>query len=422
MHCLAGQSLTACTGTLFAFSPPQDSALHYAWSFDDPASGPDNYATLPRPTHRFDTPGSYRVRVVQTFVSGRQDTSFIDLRVYDLDRIAIAVSDTCTGDTTTLRAVLPQQDWPSWACRWQIAGVTTPFYGQELRYAFPGPGNYTASLSVEEGEGCQVQLTRTLMIEALPPAPQVQGDTVCAGRRALLQAQAATGLSVEWRQVGTAAALARAFRYQTPPLTTSATYEAATRNQAGCSSAPVEVQAFVQRAESAQIIILPGDALVLPDAEASFQIEADFPIASFSWNFGDGDLSTEARPNHTYRFPGVYEVSCRMETARGCRWISRRSLAVREHIQLGIPIGFSPNSDGYNDIFRFETTMLRSLRIEIFNRDGRLVYASDDLEFGWDGSELGSRPVPEGVYIYRIDAIDYFGNRLEDEGALTLVR
>lgn len=45
----------------------------------------------------------------------------------------------------------------------------------------------------------------------------------------------------------------------------------------------------------------------------NFAVASDYPVASVSWRFGDGESSTEPAPVHTYETAGQYTVSAEME-------------------------------------------------------------------------------------------------------------
>lgn len=45
------------------------------------------------------------------------------------------------------------------------------------------------------------------------------------------------------------------------------------------------------------------------DKPVAFSTEGSIGnISTYEWNFGDGEKSTEANPNHTYSSPGKYTV------------------------------------------------------------------------------------------------------------------
>jgi gliding motility-associated-like protein len=63
---------------------------------------------------------------------------------------------------------------------------------------------------------------------------------------------------------------------------------------------------------------------------------------------------------------------------------------------------FTPNGDGVNDTFRIpnwppDDCQNEFLKIEIYNRWGKLVFQSDRKDFEWDG-----KGYPSGVYYYTI--------------------
>ncbi|MFY0643513.1 MAG: gliding motility-associated C-terminal domain-containing protein [Bacteroidia bacterium] len=92
-----------------------------------------------------------------------------------------------------------------------------------------------------------------------------------------------------------------------------------------------------------------------------------------------------------------------------------------------IPNAFSPNGDGLNDRFRpisrfvdHEADVI-GFRMEIYNSWGELLFRTDDLISGWDGSYKGST-CQQGAYIYLIDYKGVNGKRYNHKGSLTLMR
>ena len=67
-----------------------------------------------------------------------------------------------------------------------------------------------------------------------------------------------------------------------------------------------------------------------------------------------------------------------------------------------LPNIFTPGSDGFNDLFEpFPYKYVESIDMVIFNRWGREVFKTTDLEVDWDGTSMDSgEPVPDGTYYY----------------------
>lgn len=151
--------------------------------------------------------------------------------------------------------------------------------------------------------------------------------------------------------------------------------------------------------------------------------------ANYFWVFGDysstSNYSNEANPSHTFSGPGDYIVWQTVYSQDGCSDSSYTVVHVELNMAFYIPNAFSPfNEDGINDVFQpygigigLEEGTYSML---IFNRWGRLVFQSDDIDYGWNGKIDGSMAAP-GVYSYRIEV--KFGDGLWHvyNGKITLI-
>jgi gliding motility-associated-like protein len=83
---------------------------------------------------------------------------------------------------------------------------------------------------------------------------------------------------------------------------------------------------------------------------------------------------------------------------------------------------FTPNGDGINDLFRPVTyDRIKEATLMIFDRWGKKVYESNDVNAGWNGM-YKTRLAPEGVYFW---TVSYRGRSQEfdrESGNLTLMR
>lgn len=87
--------------------------------------------------------------------------------------------------------------------------------------------------------------------------------------------------------------------------------------------------------------------------------------------------------------------------------------------QLHIPNVFTPNGDTHNDFFVFKHQSLKSCKVTIVDRTGKVVYRKkiDDIYAwdGWDGTLHDSnRQAPEGQYYYVVEATGYDGVEYSD--------
>jgi len=89
--------------------------------------------------------------------------------------------------------------------------------------------------------------------------------------------------------------------------------------------------------------------------------------------------------------------------------------------KVAFPNAFSPNGDGLNDIFTFESRYITSAIIKIYNRWGELVYQTTDFDSGWDGTVNG-KTAPPGTYIHHTQLTDDMGITFVKSGEIVLIR
>ncbi|MCL9807680.1 T9SS type B sorting domain-containing protein [Flavobacterium amniphilum] len=101
---------------------------------------------------------------------------------------------------------------------------------------------------------------------------------------------------------------------------------------------------------------------------------------------------------------GVYTVYVRDK--KGC------GIVTQELRLLAYPQFFTPNGDGYNDVWRIEfADQEPNLSLVIFDRFGKLIKKTDNAN-GWDGTYLGN-PLPASDYwfvVKRQDGKEYKGH------------
>jgi gliding motility-associated-like protein len=70
--------------------------------------------------------------------------------------------------------------------------------------------------------------------------------------------------------------------------------------------------------------------------------------------------------------------------------------------QYTLPNVFSPNGDGFNDVFRpFPYAFIESVQFTVFNRWGMQVFETSKPDLLWNGKVNNSGTlVPDGVYFY----------------------
>lgn len=88
---------------------------------------------------------------------------------------------------------------------------------------------------------------------------------------------------------------------------------------------------------------------------------------------------------------------------------------------LFYPTAFTPNGDGLNDDFIVFGQYVNGFKMNIFNRWGELIYSTNDINVGWDGT-LNGKVMPEGTYVFKADLVDFAGRTFNQSGAVLLLR
>lgn len=148
-------------------------------------------------------------------------------------------------------------------------------------------------------------------------------------------------------------------------------------------------------------------------------------ITNYVWNFGDGHSSYVAEPSHTYHLveSALMAVRLTVTNSDGCTSDTLQFVPVEDNFAFFVPSAFSPNTDGHNEIFLPKVNDVVNYDLAIYNRNGELIFYTNNPEIGWDGTVQG-KPAPEGVYVWKIHyaKIGTPDEMMEKVGSLTLIR
>jgi gliding motility-associated-like protein len=96
-------------------------------------------------------------------------------------------------------------------------------------------------------------------------------------------------------------------------------------------------------------------------------------------------------------------------------------IAISGNLIVWAPDIFTPNGDGYNDIFLVKSYFADEFRLLIYNRWGEVVFKSDNTIDGWNGSVDG-KPSAPGYYTYKIEGNNIKSGSFSKSGSFLLVR
>ncbi|WP_158276108.1 HYR-like domain-containing protein [Brumimicrobium oceani] len=180
-----------------------------------------------------------------------------------------------------------------------------------------------------------------------------------------------------------------------------------------------------------------ADFSVNPTPLTSFETAASFTNESigsetYNWSFGDGETSVLTDPTHNYspekEEVKAYTVELIAYSDYGCADTVYKALPYVADLVYYIPNSFTPNADINNETFKpvFHSGYdPKNYQLTIFNRWGELLFESNDVNYGWDGSYGvdGGRLVQDGVYIWKIEfKKESDTERIEISGHVNLIR
>ena len=118
----------------------------------------------------------------------------------------------------------------------------------------------------------------------------------------------------------------------------------------------------------------------------------------------------------TFNYQGYYEtIDSITVTVNNCDTI------LQKPNELIISNAFTPNNDGFNDVFHINGNNIAQIQAKVFNRWGQELYTWNDLTVGWNGKYKG-KEVSAGTYFYVVTVVYEDGSVEEKKGAVELIR
>ncbi len=164
---------------------------------------------------------------------------------------------------------------------------------------------------------------------------------------------------------------------------------------------------------TAEIIVInnPLAEFTLEDNNASILepyvdiYESSLHAVSWNWNFGDGTTSNSPDPEyHQYTDSGVYYINLVVANKFGCTDSIMRPVNISMPALVFAPSAFTPNNDGLNDTFLPKGDGIGEYELKIYDRWGNLIFVSNDINEGWDGTANGGSEVAQlDSYVYAIN-------------------
>ena len=285
------------------FTSP-DSLVNYTWNFGDGYSSDER-----EPEHTFrNTTASvktYNVTLVADNGCARDEIT-LPVTVYPAPDVSFEVaSATCAGDSVFFRSTSSKVT----DLVWTLGDGTTIRDQERPGHVFPGPGEYTVTLSAKvEGADCPGVFTRTVTIREAPQVDLTADNVIgCPPLQVDLQNLTETGEFFRWNFGDGNTAVGAAPGTHT--YTTPGTYEITltVRDEFGCSNDAVFSSVEVHEVPEVTFEAEAAEACGVPQTVCF--TNGTFGASGYAWDFGNGVTSGLTSPCMTYTEAGTYDVT-----------------------------------------------------------------------------------------------------------------
>ncbi len=290
---------------------------------------------------------------------------------------------------------------------------------QSPTYTFLQSGIYPVSLTVTGEQNCRGLAVKNMTINPLPRANIVSRDSICKDALFTLTGVGTSTVGITGYTWSPVAAFVNP--YTSPAsgsLTASGSFSLIVGDANGCVSDPTVRSIYIQQPEpfrewDTTVIVgqpIPINAFVGNNFSYTWS-----PVSDLTCNFCFFPVSSST-VNVTY--------SVEVQDNLGCfRVTNTYTVYIDPQTSVDVPTAFTPNGDGTNDVIYVDGWGIKKLNFfRIFNRWGQLIFESNDVNVGWDGTYNG---VPQNTetYIYQVSVKTYTNEKdLTKTSSFRLIR
>jgi gliding motility-associated-like protein len=396
-------SLQCLRSNAFSFNSDtkmQSGPVQVKWYFGD-----GNSSTASSVVHSYQTHGVYFPQLVTESNKGCLDTMDGRVEVYAMPVAGFTVnaSQQCLRDNRFEFGNASSIPVGSFQNQWSFGdGALDDVF--EPIHVYDDHGAYDVQLIVTSDKGCADSVMQPMLVFEMPIA-DFQVDTACKGEDNVFRSAVYWPLNeagtYQWF-IGNSSYNDSVVRHQFP---NSGAYPAMliVKTINGCLDTAEKLNAAVVWPHTIIEFAMERalDSLKWVKYEIQDQSQGFEPF-SYEWTFSDGQVFREEGFNVLIGDTGKVVLRIQITDDKGCRVDSMIEFVNYPVNTAFIPGAFTPNKDGLNDVFKITGLYyLKAFELKIFDRWGELLFASDNVENGWDGTFMG-KPVQNGVYIYTL--------------------
>jgi gliding motility-associated-like protein len=395
-----------CAPFSVQFTDPLQQAIFHAWDFADGQNG-----TGATTNHDFLQTGQFIVSLIGSNQWGCADTSTANVWVYD-NAVADFVPPAMPICQTPANFTLTNLSTGAIGYQWNLGNNTNSTQFQP-NVTYTQPGTYTIELIATNQYTCADTIAYDFTID-----PEVQAnfniipDTIgCAPFKIDVINLTSGADQFIWNfGNGSTSNQENPVVFYTNPG--SYTIELIASNAYGCvDTLRLQDIITVLPTPTAQFLVTPD----LINSLTSHVDLLDLSIGATSGFYLMGDGNQIPYTNNFYNYTNsdtgwvtIYQI---VSNDFGCTDTATANIRRIPQTTFYLPTAFSPNEDGKNEVFKPEGLLIREFHMDIYNRWGDLVFTSNDVNYGWDGTIMnsGGAICKSDVYVVKITYRDIEG-------------
>jgi len=343
-----GNLATCSVPNTVQFNNASTGAVSYVWSFGD-----GNTSTQATPNYTYTTKGTFNVKLAAFNADGCGDSitksGFIKMGPPVISKFTDVPFKVCAPATVPFKPVINSPE-PLSVYSWDFGDGTRSAEANPV-HTYHQPGSYTVSLIVQTSGGCTdtLKYVNAVVVGERPKA-KFSADPVTACAKTSIQFKnESEGNITDWvwdfGDKGTAAQQNPGHIYRDTGRFTVTLVAIS----GGCTDTAVVKD---------MIYIKPPVAKFNAVFECTSPLDRTFRNGSinantWSWDFGDGESSTEINPKHAYKTPGTYTTKLIVNNGQ-CQDIQVSTVkVVDEHPSFDYSSGTRQNELCRNELVSF---------------------------------------------------------------------
>lgn len=406
------------------------SIVSWSWDFGDATL----LSTLPNPSHTYVNAGTYIVTLIVSTNNGCLDTISTSVVVHPLPTAQFSTMNVCNGITnsfTDLSFISATDTIQSWI--WNFGDGSPLASSQNPTHQYAVIGSYSVQLLLVSNFGCKDSITKISIVHPNPSVnftadKKIGCEPLCVSFND--SSFIAAGAITQWLwSFGDGS-----------PTTDSQDVLHCYSNDSVFSLIDYTVTLIVASDSGCVDTISKNNYItVYPNPVADFSLQPTIasiinPVVSITnlssganfwdWDFGDFDTSSIYNPlPHNYSDTGTYLITLVTSTLYNCIDTAYQTIIIEPDFLFFIPNTFSPNDDAVNDSFSGKGVFIKEYEMMIFDRWGKLIFDSDDINKPWDGkTNSGAEIAKPDVYVYTFRVTDFKNQKHNYKGIVSLVK